>query len=245
MSRKDALGPALATVLLLLVVAPAATAADCAHSGDLVTALSPPDRRVALLCVIDEERAVRDLPLVRESAQLARAAQGHADDMVARQFFQHVTPGGSTLGDRVHATGYIDGRRDWELGEAIAWAQQPLDTPVSLMHAWLGSPEHRAIVLDPRFREVGIGVTPGLTDGSAGPGATAVLDFGFRTSSPTLPRWRSATACAHAARKSQQRRARCASTSTRSRPSSQATLRSSTPSATTWKVLLPMSPPTS
>jgi hypothetical protein len=246
MSRKDALGPALTTILLLLVVAPApATAADCAHSGDLVTALSPPDRRAALLCVIDEERAGRDLPLVHESAQLARAAQAHADDMVARQFFKHVTPGGSTLGDRVHATGYIDGRRDWELGEAIAWAQQPLDTPASLMLAWLGSPEHRAIVLDPRFRDVGIGVTPGLTDGSAAPGATAVLDFGFRTSSPTLPRWRSATACARAARTSQQRRARCASTSTRSRRSSQATLRSSTPSATTWKVLLPMSPTTS
>jgi hypothetical protein len=246
MSGKDALGSALTTALLLLVVAPAAaTAAECAHGGDLITALSAPDRRAALLCVIDAERAARDLPLVRPSSQLARAAQGHSDDMVARHFFEHVTPGGSTLGDRVHATGYIDGRRDWELGEAIAWAQQPLDTPVTLMRAWLGSPAHRAIVLDRRFRDVGIGVTAGLTDGSAAPGATAVLDFGFRTSSPTLPRWRSATACARAARRSQQRRARCASTSTRSRHSTQATLRSSTPSVITWKVLLPTSPTTS
>jgi uncharacterized protein YkwD len=250
MSRKDALGPALATVLLLLALAPAAatataTGTDCAHSDDLVTALSATDRRAALLCVIDAERSARGLALVHGSAQLARAAQGHADDMVARHFFEHVTPGGSTLGDRVHATGYIDGRRDWELGEAIAWAEQPLDTPASLMRAWLGSPEHRAIILDRRFRDVGIGVTPGLTDGSAVPGATAVLDFGFRTSSPTLPRWRSATACARAARKSQHRRARCASTSTRSSRSSQANLRSSTPNAITWKVLPPMSPTTS
>ena len=245
MSRKDALGPALATVLLLALAPAVATAADCPHGGDLVTALSAPDRRAALLCVIDTERGARGLPLVRESAQLERSAQGHADDMVARQFFKHVTPGGSTLGYRVHATGYIDGRRDWELGEAIAWAQQPLDTPASLMRAWLGSPEHRAIVLDRRFRDVGIGVTPGLTDGSGGPGATAVLDFGFRTSSPTLPRWRSATACARTARTSRQRHARCASISTRSRPSSQAILRSSTPSVITWKVLLPTSPTTS
>jgi hypothetical protein len=245
MSGKDALGPALAAVLLLALAPAVATAADCPHSGDLVTALSAPDRRAALLCVIDAERIARDVPTVRESPQLARAAQGHADDMVARHFFMHVTPGGSTLGDRVQATGYIDGRRDWELGEAIAWAQQPLDTPASLMRAWLGSPEHRAIVLDRRFRDVGIGVTPGLTVGSGGPGATAVLDFGFRTSSPTLPRWRSATACARTARTSRQRHARCASISTRSRPSTQAILRSSTPSATTWKVQLPMSPPTS
>jgi hypothetical protein len=246
MGGKDALGPALVAALLLLAVAPAAaSAADCPHGGDLVTALSPPDRRAALLCAIDTERAARDLPLVRGSAQLARAAQGHSDDMVARHFFEHVTPGGSTLGDRVDATGYIDGRRDWELGEAIAWAQQPLDTPDSLMRAWLASPGHRAIILDRRFRDVGIGVTPGLTDGSANPGATAALDFGFRTASPTLPRWRSATSCARTASTSRARRARCASTSTRSKHSTRATLRSSTPSVITWKVLLPTSPTTS
>ena len=72
------------------------------------------------------------------------------------------------------------------------------------MRAWLASPGHRAIILDRRFRDVGIGVTPGLTDGSAGLGATAVLDFGFRTASPTLPRWRSATACARTASTSRQ-----------------------------------------
>lgn len=246
MSGKDALCSTLATALLLLAVAPvAASAADCPHRGDLVTALSAPDRRAALLCAIDAERAARGLPLVGESGQLNRAAQGHSDDMVARRFFEHVTPGGSTLGDRVDATGYIDGRHDWELGEAIAWAQQPLDTSDSLMRAWLASPGHRAIILDRRFRDVGIGVTPGLTDGSANPGATAVLDFGFRTASPTLPRWRSATSCARTASTSRQRRARCASTSTRSKLSTQAILLSSTPSATTWKVQLPTSPTTS
>jgi len=246
MGGKDAL-PALASAaLLFLAAAPgAASAAACPHSGDLVTTLSPPDRRVALVCAIDAARAARGLPLVQESAQLTRAAQGHSDDMVARRFFKHVTPGGSTLGDRVEATGYIQGRRDWELGEAIAWAQQPLDTPDSLMRAWLASPGHRAIILDRRFRDVGIGVTPGLTDGAANPGATAVLDFGFRTASPTLPRWRSATSCARTASRSRQRPARCASTSTRSKLSTQAILRSSTPSATTWKVQLPMSPTTS
>ncbi|MGZ6697807.1 MAG: CAP domain-containing protein [Solirubrobacteraceae bacterium] len=229
-----------------MVVAPvAAEAAACPHSGDLVTALAAPDRRGALLCAIDTERAARGLPAVGESGQLTRAAQGHSDDMVARHFFEHVTPGGSTLGDRVNATGYITGRRDWELGEAIAWAQQPLDTPDSLMRAWLASPGHRAIILDRRFRDVGIGVTPGLTDGSANPGATAVLDFGFRTASPTLPRWRSATSCARTASTSRQKPARCASTSTHSKLSNQAMLRSSTPSATTWKVQLPMSPTTS
>jgi uncharacterized protein YkwD len=220
MSGKDALGSALATILLLALAPAVATATDCPHGGDLVTALSAPDRQAALVCAIDSDRAARALPSVRANAQLARAAQGHADDMVVRSFFDHVSPGGSTLGDRVSATGYIAARHDWELGEAIAWAQPPLDTPDTLMGAWLASPEHRAIILDRRFRDVGVGVTSGLTDGSGGLGATAVLDFGFRTASPTLPRWRSATSCARTARASQHRRARCASTSTRSKRSS-------------------------
>jgi uncharacterized protein YkwD len=220
MARTDALGPALAAVVILALAPAVATASDCPQDGDLVTALSAPDRGTALLCAISAERAGRNLPVVHANRLLARAAQGHADDMVARQYFGHVSPGGSTLGDRVNATGYIKRRRDWELGEAIAWAQQPLDTPATLMRAWLGSPEHRAIILDRHFRDVGIGVTAGLTDGSGGLGATAVLDFGFRTSSPTLPRWRSATWCAHTARTSQHKHARCASTSTRSKRSS-------------------------
>ena len=233
MCGTDALGKGFATALVLLVVAPTAHAAPCPHAADLATAISLQDARAALLCTIDAERTARDLPAVQQSQQLARAAQGHAADMVTRHFFAHVTPGGSTLGDRVAATGYLKGRSDWELGEAIAWAQQPLDTADSLVRAWLASPPHRAILLDRRFREVGIGVAPGLTDGSGLAGATAVLDFGFRTPSPTLARWRSATSCARAARRSRQRPARCASTSKRSRALRRASHRSSTSSATT------------
>jgi uncharacterized protein YkwD len=233
MCGKDAIAKGCTMALLLLVVAPSAQAASCPHDRDLATALSLPDVRAALLCAVDAERAARGLPAVQESQQLSRAAQGHAADMVTRRFFAHVTPGGSTLGDRVGATGYMRGRRDWELGEAIAWAEQPLDTPATLVRAWLASPPHRAILLDRRFREVGIGVAPGLTDGSARAGATAVLDFGFRTPSPTLARWRSATSCARAAGRSRQRPARCASTSKRSRSSLRASHRSSTRSATT------------
>src|SRR5258705_12873087 len=115
MRGTDALGQGLATALLVLAAAPAAGAAQCPRSDDLATALSLQDRRAALLCVIHAERAARGLPAVAESAQLARAAQNHAGDMVTRRFFAHVTPGGSTLGDRVRAPGYMSGRRDWEL----------------------------------------------------------------------------------------------------------------------------------
>jgi uncharacterized protein YkwD len=226
------LGLAAAT-LLLLAAAPAGASA-CPHGDDVATSLSQPDRRAAVLCVIGAERGARGLAAVHESAQLTLAAQRHADDMVARAFFAHVTPGGAMLVDRVRATGYISNRRTWALGEAIAWAQDPLDTATQLVRAWLNSPPHRAILLDRSFRDVGIGLTPGLTDGSAGAGATAVLDFGFRSSS-TLTQWRSrsVTACVRTARQSPAKPARCASTWTRSKRSSRARRPSSISSATT------------
>jgi uncharacterized protein YkwD len=234
MGGTEAMRVGLAAATLLLLAAAPARASVCPHGDDVATTLSPADRRAALLCVIGAERGTRGLATIRESAQLTLAAQRHADDMVARAFFAHVTPGGTTLAERVLATGYINNRRTWALGEAIAWAQDPLDTATQLVRAWLNSPPHRAILLDRSFRDVGIGLTPGLTDGSAGAGATAVLDFGFRSSSTLTPwRSRSVTACGRTARQSPPKRARCASTSTRSKRSSRARRPSSTRGATT------------
>jgi uncharacterized protein YkwD len=232
MGGREAMCVGLAAASLLLLAATPALASTCPHGDDVATSLSPTDRRAALLCVIGAERGAHGLGPVRQSAQLTLAAQRHAEDMVTRAFFAHVSPGGTTLAQRVRATGYVTSRPTWELGEAIAWAQDPLDTADQLVQAWLNSPPHRAILLDRDYRDVGIGVAPGLTDGSGGPGATAVLDFGFRS---TLAPWRSrsATACVSTARQSPHKRARCASTSTRSKRSSRGRHRSSTRAATT------------
>jgi uncharacterized protein YkwD len=234
---REAIGVVVAAAFGMLVAAPGAVAAVCPHGDDVTTALSNTDRRASLLCAIGAERTARGLAVVRENPQLTVAAQRHADDMVVGQYFDHVSPAGTTVGDRVKVTGYIDGRTDWALGETIAWAQEPLDTAAGLVQSWLASPPHRAILLDGGFRDVGIGVARGLTDGSSAAGATAVLDFGFRSPSPTLPRWRSrsATACARIARTSQRKPARCASTSKRSKRSIRARRQSSTHSATTSK----------
>ncbi|MGZ6574588.1 MAG: CAP domain-containing protein [Solirubrobacteraceae bacterium] len=223
MPRTDALRTSLLAALLLLLILPAhsaaAGAADCPHADDLLGALSTADQSAALLCAVDAERTARALPAVRENPELSLAAQSHALDMVARQFFDHVTPGGSTPEERVQATGYMDGYADWALGEVLAWEQAPLDTVANVMQAWLDSPTHRAVILDGRFREVGTGVVLALPDGSGLTGATAVLEFGVRQTSPTPGRWQSATWCARAAQRSRKRPARCASTSKRSRSS--------------------------
>ena len=223
MSGKGAIHLGLAAASLLVLAVGPARAATCPHGDDIAARLSSADQRAAMLCVLAAERGARGLAPVRESRLLTLAAQRHADDMVARHYFSHVTPGASTLAERVRATGYLRGWPSWQLGEAIAWAQEPLDTADELVHAWLNSPRHRAILLDRSFREIGIGVALALSGQAGGDGATAVLDFGTRSSS-TLAAWptRSATACVRMARRSPPGRSRCVSTSTRSRRSSRA-----------------------
>src|SRR5688572_14272382 len=79
---------------------PAATRARPAAPSGLTVL-----RREVLELVNDERlRHGRD-PLLRHSA-LDRAAQGHAEDMLGRRYFSHVSPEGESVRDRVRATGY-------------------------------------------------------------------------------------------------------------------------------------------
>jgi len=65
------------------------------------------------------------------------------------------------------------------LGEALAWGELQLGQPARLIDALMHSAEHRAIILDPRFRELGIGLAVGVpVAGDVNPGATLTLDFG-------------------------------------------------------------------
>jgi uncharacterized protein YkwD len=97
-------------------------------------------------------------PLTGES-RLDKAAQRHAEDMLARGYFAHKSPAGTTVRERAEAAGY-----NWStIGENIAFGQ----TSVSeVMDTWLDSPGHRKNILTPSFTQLGVGVAMGKgTDG--------------------------------------------------------------------------------
>ena len=108
--------------------------------------------------------------------ELRAAAAAHSADMVARGFFDHVSPDGGTLSDRVHRTGY-SGRT---LGEDIGWGASDLGTPSAIVAAWMKSPPHRAIILGGRFCEIGVGVAIGTPGDRTETGAVYTLDVGRR-----------------------------------------------------------------
>lgn len=79
------------------------------------------------------------------------AAQLHAEDMRARQFFAHTSPDGLSPVDRARLVGF----RGCELGENLA---RELTEPESVVAEWLLSPDHCTNVLDPDFDVAGVGL---------------------------------------------------------------------------------------
>jgi len=156
----------------------------CEHTGLMPNRFDVALVRAATLCLVNRERiAIGDAPL-RPNARLRRAAQAHSDSMAFGDYFEHFGgggPGGGTPLARIRAAGYISSSRvGYEIGENIAWGTHALATPRAIVAAWMASPGHRANILDPHYRETGIGVVAhppvSLAHGQAG--AVYTQDFG-------------------------------------------------------------------
>jgi uncharacterized protein YkwD len=160
-----------------------AAAAACPGARELPAAATRAEAATAIVCVLNEERARRDLARLREQPQLERAAAGHARDMVRRRFFAHTTPEGTSMVDRLRGAGYIRAERPWAVGESLAWGAGGRATPAAIVAAWLDSPPHRRLVLAPRYREVGIGLALGVPVDGLGDavGATYAAELGVRS----------------------------------------------------------------
>ncbi|MCA1847565.1 MAG: CAP domain-containing protein, partial [Actinobacteria bacterium] len=73
----------------------------------------------------------------------------------------------------------FDGYSYYAYGENIAWGCGSNRTPERRLKSWMHSPDHKAKILDKRFREVGIGVLTG-TYKSCTRAAMYTVDFGVR-----------------------------------------------------------------
>jgi uncharacterized protein YkwD len=164
---------------LVLVAAPAASAAGgCSGASASLATASKRSLVRATLCRLNAERARRGVHPLRLNRRLAAAAQRHSRAMARRHFFSHDSVNGASFLDRIRGTGYLRGARSWSVGENIAYGSGSLSTPRAIGRAWMNSPGHRANILSPSFRSVGIGIAAGTPDG--GEGATYTTDFGRR-----------------------------------------------------------------
>ena len=162
--------------------APAAAAQAptvCANADLVPDATNLELVRSAIICLHNKIRGESGLPQLKGNAKLRRAAEGHSADMVTSRFFDHTTPSGATMVNRIMRTGYVRPDRGWILGENLEWGTGALATPQGAIDAWMNSPGHRANILKKGDRDVGIGITLGVpTSGAVG--ATYTVDFGAK-----------------------------------------------------------------
>lgn len=95
-------------------------------------------------------------PAVAWNALLTQAADGHSQDMAARNYFDHTSPDGRTFSQRIDATGYA-----WSTaGENIAAGYSSID---AVMDGWIQSPGHCANLMNQNFTEIGVACVPGTS----------------------------------------------------------------------------------
>jgi len=152
---------------------------QCANEDLTPTAANLAAFRAAVVCLHNQIRARNGLPVLKPNTKLRRAAERHSADMVGAGYFEHTSPSGSTMVERILASGYVRANQGWLLGENLEWGTGTMATPRGAMDAWMNSAGHKANVLKRGYRDVGIGVSLGIP-GGGGRGTTITVDFGVR-----------------------------------------------------------------
>lgn len=141
----------------------------CAGANASVRSAPPALLRTAVVCLINQQRALHHLPPLHASAQLGRSAQNWTDVMVRTRQFTH----GTNFAARISAVGYA-----WRAaGENIATG---FGTPRAVVRGWMASAGHCQNILDPAYRDVGTGVNVHPVSGFATGAGTWTQDFGLR-----------------------------------------------------------------
>jgi len=135
---------AVVTALILAGVAEAAVTATLTRSES------------SLLTAMNEARVANGLRPLRADWRLERAARSHSSKMLRTGAFYH-----GAFNARIRRTG-VRARR---VGENLAWGQGSLSAARSMVRMWLASPPHRANLLHPGYRIVGVGALRGCFAG--------------------------------------------------------------------------------
>jgi uncharacterized protein YkwD len=178
--RRLAAAAAVLSAFALTAPADARAVTDCAGADVVATPQDARSFERSTLCLLNAQRTSAGLRALSTRATLSRAAAGYSARMVRESFFAHQPPAGQGLAGRLARAGYLShAAADWFVGENLAWATGTAATPRQLVAAWMASPGHRRNILEPAFRDVGVGMASGTP--AAGPdGVTVATDFGTR-----------------------------------------------------------------
>jgi len=138
-----------------------------ALSGSAAQAASLSSSESSILGQVNVVRAAHGLSPLAVDAKLVLAARDHSARLIRANTFTH---------GALHARLGAYGVRGPLFGENLAWGTGSLASARSIVQTWMASPGHRANLLRPGFRRIGIGARVGSFLGYGG--ATVVTaDF--------------------------------------------------------------------
>jgi uncharacterized protein YkwD len=147
----------------------------CAGSWLRPTAANGTQVRAATLCLINAQRARKQLAPLTENSLLDRAAELHSVDMAKRRYFEHTDPDGVHPDARIVQQGYPP----ILVGENLGWGETVKSKPAAMVSMWMQSPGHRANILEPGYREIGIGMAYGAPEAQPVPKQAAIYTTTF------------------------------------------------------------------
>lgn len=100
--------------------------------------------------LVNKERTSRGIAPLTANWQLSRVARYKSQDMADKHYFSHTSP---TYGSPFQMMKSF-GISYKTAGENIAYGQT---TPQAVMTAWMNSSGHRANILNPNYKQIGVG----------------------------------------------------------------------------------------
>jgi uncharacterized protein YkwD len=169
---------ALAAVLVALIAAAAAPAGVPASQGDAQMATLA----TGVLKQLNAVRTQYGLMPLKLNASLTAAAVSHSQEMGVDGYFEHNSHDGTAFWKRIGRWYPSSSYGYWTVGENLLWSSPDVDASRAL-DMWMHSPEHKANILAPRWREIGISAVhlttaPGTYHGL--PVTIITTDFGAR-----------------------------------------------------------------
>lgn len=150
MRARARLGPLVAGLLLVAVLAPGAAAVSMPSETAVASA------EASALAGINAQRTSRGLVALRLDGRVAALARERAVYMAENDLLSHTHAGGLAVWDLMTAQGIT-----WYgAGEIIALntTTDPTASAAAAVKAWLGSAPHRAIMLSTQYNYVGFGL---------------------------------------------------------------------------------------
>jgi uncharacterized protein YkwD len=176
--RRISVLPLLALVTGLVVLALPATALSApSHSKVALSSLES-----GVLQQLNQIRTERHLVPLTLSTPLTLASKQHSMEMAEDGYFDHTSHDGTAFWRRIGHWYPESSFQYWSVGENLLWSSPGVDASRAL-DMWMKSPEHRANILSPNWREIGVSAVhvtaaPGAYDGR--PVTIITTDFGVR-----------------------------------------------------------------